>query len=147
MLGNRLSHRSEMFAVAAAEFGVDGTANVLVNHFIALWGSSSTLLPDNELKFRTQLATTVYKLPDVHKLTTSAYRASRNGSVERVTHIMSNMLAMICDKPQNDWNIHIPQIEYAYNRPVSPPTGLVPNKVHIGPPQCPSTHRLRLIIP
>ena len=42
---DRFSHRVDMFAVTTAE--AEGTANILVNHFIPLWGCPPTLLSDN----------------------------------------------------------------------------------------------------
>ena len=129
---DRFSRRADMFAVTAAEFTAEGTANILVNRFIPLWGCPSTLLSDNGLQFCAQLALAVYKLLGVHKLTTSAYHPSGNGGVERVNHTMAQMLAMVCNEHQNDWDAHLPHVEYAYNNSVNAATGLAPNEVHIG---------------
>ena len=126
----RFSRRPDMFAVTAAEFAAEGTANILVNRCIPLWGCPSTVLSDNGPQFCARLATAVYKLLGIHKLTTSAYHPSGNGGVERVNHTMAQMLAMVCNEHQNDWDVHLPHVEYAYNNSVSAATGLAPNKVH-----------------
>ena len=44
---DRFSRRADMFTVTTAEFTAEGTANILVNHFIPLWRYPSTLLSDN----------------------------------------------------------------------------------------------------
>ena len=132
LLTDRFSRQTDMFAVTAAEFTAEGTANILVNRFIPLWGCSSTLLSDNGLQFCAQFATAVYKLLDVHKLTTSAYHPSGNGGVERVNHTMVQMLAMVCNEHQNDSGVHLPHVEHAYNNSANVATGLAPNEVHIG---------------
>ena len=129
---DRFSRRADMFPVTAAEFTAEETANILVNRFIPLWGCPSTLLSDNGLQFCAQLATAVYKLMGIHKLTTSAYHPSGNGGVERVNHTMAQMLAIVCNEHQKDWDAHLPHVKYAYNNSVSVATGLAPNKVHIG---------------
>ena len=129
---DRFSRRADMFAVTTAEFTAEGTANILVNRFIPLWGCPSTLLSDNGPQFCARLATAVYKLLGIHKLTTSAYHPSGNGGVERVNHTMAQMLDMVCNEHQNDWDVHVPHVEYAYNNSVSAATGLAPNEVHIG---------------
>ena len=121
-----------MFAVTTAEFTAEGTANILVNRFIPLWGCPSTLLSDNSLHFCARLATAVSKLLGIHKLTTSAYHSSGNGGVERVNHTMAQMLALVCNEHQNDWDVHLPHVEYAYNNSVSAATDLASNEVHIG---------------
>ena len=59
---DRFSRRADMFAVTAAEFTAEGTANFLVNRYIPLWGCPSTLLSDNGSQFFAQLATAVYQL-------------------------------------------------------------------------------------
>ena len=92
---DRFSRRADMFAVTAAEVTAEGTANIFVNRFISLRRCPSTLLSDNGLQFCAQLATAVYKLLSVHKLTTSAYHPSGNGGVERVNHTLAEMLAMV----------------------------------------------------
>ena len=129
---DRFSRRAHLFAVTATEFTAEATANILVNRFIPLWGCPSTLLSDNGLPFCAQIATAVYKLLGVHKLRTSAYHPSGNGGVERVNHAMAQMLAMVCNEHQNDWDVDLPHVEYACNNSVSAATGLAPNEVHIG---------------
>ena len=99
---DRFSRRADMFAVTAADFTTEGSTNILVNRFIPLWGCPSTLLSGNGLQFCVQLATAVYKHMGIHKLTTSVYRPSGNGGVERVNHAMAQMLAMVCNEYQND---------------------------------------------
>ena len=133
---DRFSRGADKFAVTAAEFRAEGTANILVNRFIPLWGCPSTLLSDNGLQFCAQLATAVYKPLGIHKVTTSIYHPSGNGGVERVSHTLAQMLAMFCNDHQNDWDTHLPHVEYAYNTSVSAAAGLAPNEVHIGRLQC-----------
>ena len=45
---------------------------------------------------------------------------------------MAQMLAMVCNEHQNDWDVHLPHIEYAYNNSVSAATSLAPNEVYMG---------------
>ena len=129
---DRFSRRADVFAVTTAEFTGEGTANILVNRFIPLWGCPSTLLSDNGPQLCARLATAVYKLLGIHKLTTSAHHPSGNGGVERVSHTMAQMLAMVCNEHQNDWDVHLTHVEYAYNNSVSAATGLATNEVHTG---------------
>ena len=128
---DRFSRRADMFAVTAAEFIAEGTANILVNCCIPLWGCPSTLLSDNGLKFFAQLTSAAYKLFGIQKLTTIAYHPSGNGGVERVNHTMAQLLAKVCNEHQNDWDVHLPHVEYAYNNSVSAATGLAPKKLHL----------------
>ena len=115
-----------MFAVTASEFTAEGTANILVNRYIPLWFCPSTLLSDNGPQFCAQLA-----ILGIRKLTTSAYNPSGNGGVERVNHTMAQIIAMVSNEHQNDWDVHLPHIKYAYNNSVSAAT-VAANEVHLG---------------
>ena len=78
-----------MYAVSAAEFTAEGTADILVNKYIPLWGCPASLLSDNELQFSSKLSLDVYKLLGIWKIATSAYHRNSNGGVERVNHAMT----------------------------------------------------------
>ena len=49
LITDRFSRRADMFPVTAAEFTAEGTANVLANKYIPLWGCPRTILSDNGL--------------------------------------------------------------------------------------------------
>ena len=103
-----------------------------MNQYIPLWGCSPTMLSDNGLQFCFTLSQAVYQLLVVHKLATSSYHPNCNGGVERVNQTMQQMLAMVVNERQDDWDLHLPHVELAYINSVSAATGLAPNDVHMG---------------
>ena len=120
-----------MFPVTAAEFTGEGTANILVNQYIPLWGCLRTILSDNGLKFCCKRSQAVHQLLGVRKKATTSSRSNCNESVERVNHTMSQMLAMVVNERQHDWDAHLPQVQFAYNNYVNAETGLTPNRVYM----------------
>ena len=47
---------------------------------------------------------------------------------------------MVVNERQDDWDLELPHVEFAYNNSVSAATGLAPNEVHMGrPPRLPLT--------
>ena len=44
---DRFGRRADMYAVEAAQFTTAGTADILVNQYIPLWGCPVTLISDN----------------------------------------------------------------------------------------------------
>ena len=51
------------------------------------------------------------------------------------------MLAMVVNELQNNWDVQLPHVEFAFNYTVSAATGLASNEVHMGrlPRFCPTT--------
>ena len=134
------SRRAEKFTVTAAEFTAEGTANVLINRYILLWGCPRSILSDNGLQFCSKLSHVVYKFLGVRKIATSSYNPNGNGGAERVNHTMAQILTMVVNELQNNWDEHLPYVEFAYNKSVGAATSLAPNEVHMGrPPRLPLT--------
>ena len=87
-------------------FTAEGTANKLVISFIPLRGFPSTMMSDNWPQFCAQLSSAVYRSLGTTKLSTSARHPSGNGGLERANHILTQMLTMVCNGQQDDWDIH-----------------------------------------
>ena len=49
-----------------------------------------------------------------------------------MNHAMAQMLAMVVKEQQDDWDLRLPHVEFAYNNSVSAATSLAPNEVHTG---------------
>ena len=64
-------------------------------------------------------------------LATSSYHPNGNGGIDRVNHTMAQMLAMVVNEGQDDWDLQLPHVEFAYNNPVSAATGLALNEGHM----------------
>ena len=45
---------------------------------------------------------------------------------------MTRMLAMVVNERQDDWDLHLPHVEFTYNNSVGAATGLAPNEVYVG---------------
>ena len=132
LVTDRFSRRAVMLAVTAAEFTAEGTANILINRYIPLWGCPRSILSDNGLQFCSTLSHVVYELLGVQKIATSSYHPNGSGGGERVNHTMAQMLAMVVNERQDDWDAQLPHVEFAYNNSVSAATSLASNEVHMG---------------
>lgn len=70
------------------------------------------------------------------KLTSSSFHPHINGGNEHVNYTMAQMLSMVVNECQDDWDAYPPQIQFAYNNSVSAATNLAPNEVHLGRLPC-----------
>ena len=129
---DRFSRRADMYAVTAANFTAAGTADILIDQYITLWGCPVTLISDNGQQFCSKLSRAIYARLRISKIDTSAYHPSTNGGVERVNHVLAQMLSMVVNEQQTDWDLHLPHVASAYNNSVNAATGLAPNEVHLG---------------
>ncbi len=132
LITDRFSRRAAMYAVSAAEYTAEGTADILVNDYIPKWGCPKSMLTDNGRQLCSELSRSVCSMLGIRKLSTSAYHAMGNGGTERVNHTMAQMLSMVVNERQSDWDKQLPHAESAYNNSVSTATGLAPNEVHLG---------------
>ena len=128
---DRFSRHADTYAVSASEFATEDTADILVNHSVPLWVCAVSILPDDGLPFWSKLSLTVNKLLGMRKLATSADHPNGNGDVESINHTMAQIMVMIFIERQNDWDVHLPHVEFTYNNSVSAATGLVPNEMHM----------------
>ena len=103
----RFTRRADIYAATAAEFTAEGTANILINRYIPLWGCPRIILSDNGLQVCSMLSKVVDKLLGVRKITTSSYHPNGNGEVERVNHTMAQMLAVVVNELQNNWDVQL----------------------------------------
>lgn len=65
------------------------------------------------------------------KLRTSAHHAMGNGGTDIINQMMAQMLSMVMNDRQDDWDKQSFYIECAYNKSASAATGLAPNEVHL----------------
>ena len=132
LLTDRFSRRADMFAVTAAAFTAEDTANILINRCIPLWGCSISILSANDLQFCSKFSHVVYELLGVRKLATSSYHPSGKDGVERVSHTMAQRVAMVVNEREDDWDAQLPHVEFAHSNSGSAATGLAPNGVYMG---------------
>ena len=116
-----------MYAVTAAEFTAEGTANIATNQYIPIWGCLRSVLSNNGLQFSSKLSRAVYKLHGIRTIATRSYHRNGNGGVERVNHTMAQMLVMLLNELHYNWGVQLSHVEFAYSDSVSATTGLAPN--------------------
>ena len=120
-----------MFDVTAAEFHRLGNGQHSAQPIYSpTWVPTRHTLGQRP-PFLFQAFTAVYQLLGVRMLAASSYHPNGKGGVMWVNHTMTKMLAMVVNG-QDDWDLQLLHVEFAYNDSVSTATGLVPSEVHMG---------------
>ncbi len=101
-------------------------AKLFVNEVITRHGAPSKLLSDRGQNFLSGLMDSVYKYFKIHKINTCPYSPQTDGLVERFNRTLSTMLAAYSNSAQNDWDLHLPLVLFAYRTILQSTTGITP---------------------
>ncbi|GMF25488.1 unnamed protein product [Phytophthora fragariaefolia] len=87
---------------------------VMINGVVARHGVPSRLLSDNETNFTSEVAKLFYQTLGIKKLFGAAYHPQTQGLVERFNGTLIGMLRMHVSEAQNDWDLYLPRVLFAY---------------------------------
>jgi transposase InsO family protein len=107
-------------------------AKVLVDQIYCRHGAIGTLISDRGGEFLNNLCDHVSALLQIRRVCTTPHNPRSNGSVETFNHTLKDMLSNYVTAFQDDWDIHLPTIAFAYNTTVCTQTGFTPFKMIFG---------------
>ena len=82
---------------------------------------------DNAPEFIGGLVKALATLMGIRSVAGTPYKPSVQGAVERRNVTKANMLAMMSNSEQDDWDINLPWVDYGINNHVFSATGVTPN--------------------
>ena len=109
----------------------DGVAHALVDRFIKTFGCPMRIHSDNGLEFNNQMMKEVSRRLDILHTRTPVYNPSSN-PVERFHRTLNQLLRVVTDREDKDWEQHLPAITLAYNTKVNHSTGVTPSLAFLG---------------
>jgi len=124
VVGDLLTKWIEAVPVQRADAAT--TARVLVENIICRHGAPRQLLSDRGTNFLAHLIVEINAFFRVRKLTTSAYHPQTDGFVERFNKTLGTMLRAFVDEHQDDWDVCLPALLFAYRRSTQASTGDTP---------------------
>ena len=98
-------------------------ARLLVDEIFCRHGAPRTLLSDRGSNFLSSLVSEVCKLLNTKKVNTTAYHPQTNGLVERFNNTLAEAISSFVSSNQQDWDVYIPAIQFAYRTSPSVTTG------------------------
>src|SRR5215831_16563781 len=102
-------------------------AEAIFTHWVCRFGAPQALLSDLGTEFQNAILSDLCKMLGVHRLRTTAYKASTNGAIERFHKTMNSMLAKMVEENQRDLNLQLPAVLAAYRATSHETTGYSPN--------------------
>jgi hypothetical protein len=107
-------------------------ARVFVDHVYRLHGMPKSFVSDRDPRFTSHLWRTMMSMLGTKlKLSTAAHPQS-DGSTERANRTMQEMLRAYAHPRGDEWDTHLPLLEFAYNDSVHKATGYTPFYLNLG---------------
>lgn len=103
-----------------------------IDNFITKFGAPAQVHTDQGRNFQADIFQETCKLLGIHKTRTTSFRPQSNGTVERFNRTLASMLAMYCDKQQDQWDQYLQQVMMAYRSSVHASTSMTPNSMIFG---------------
>ncbi|RWS03567.1 gag-pol fusion protein-like protein [Dinothrombium tinctorium] len=107
-------------------------ANFIVYRIILKHGTPFSILSDRGLQFQSKLVKELCTALKIHKLSTTPYKPSTNGQVERANATIVEMLAKFTNENQSDWDQLLPFLQFAYNTATQETTKFSPFFINMG---------------
>jgi transposase InsO family protein len=107
-------------------------ARILVEDIICRFGAPRRLLSDRGAAFLGHVVRAACALLDVKKVSTSAYHPETDGLTERFNGTLTTMLSHYTSENQDDWDVHVPYVLYAYRTSKHSATGETPFRLIFG---------------
>ena len=114
------------------------TAYTVATAFCDAWvfkyGVPRSLLSDNGPQFNANFFQSVCRVLGITNLYTSAYHPQTNGQVERWNRTIASMLRNYVKEHQDDWDVYVGPLTYAYNSQVHRTTRTKPFELVLSRP-------------
>ncbi|CAF1364975.1 unnamed protein product [Rotaria sordida] len=121
-----------VFATASPTNTAQDTARILMEKIILVHGPPDILITDQGTHFKNELLQAISKLVGCTHVFSTPYHPQTNGQTERWNSTFVTQLAKFCNIDQNNWDIFLPCIVYAYNNGIHNSTGFTPYQLAFG---------------
>lgn len=126
-----------VIADALPDCTAKSAAKFFIDRFILTHGAPERLITDNGTHFNNHLLSAITSSMNIAHAFSASYHPQTNGQVERFNATFAAQLAKYCGPDQNDWDLYLPSIVYAYNTSVHSTTKLTPYELAFG--RCPKS--------
>ena len=125
VIGDYFTKWTEAFALM--NHTAQTVADVIVQEFVGRFGVPRLIHSDQGREFESLLISHLCQLLHIKKTRTIAYNPKSDGMVERANRTVKQMLSVLVNKAQDNWDDHLPYIMMAYQASVNEGTKCTPN--------------------
>jgi hypothetical protein len=128
---DRLSKMFHAFPVKSSITGEE-TAKLMIRQIFAYHGMPQTLVTDRDPRFTGAFWQEFWKGMGTRLSMSSSDHPQTDGQTERANRTIKQMLRAFVNDRQDDWDVLLPVLEFAYNDTVQASTGHTPFFLNIG---------------
>jgi len=96
------------------------------------FGAPKVIISDQGREFVNSVCKKLFKLTKVHHKISSAYHPQTNGLIERYNQTLQRSLVKLVNKEQDNWDIFLEGVLFAYRTSVHKSTGVPPFEIMFG---------------
>ena len=125
VIGDYFTKWTEAFALK--NHTAQTVAEVIVQEFVGRFGVPRQIHSDQGREFESLLISHLCQLLHIKKTRTTPYNPKSDGMVERANRTVKQMLSVLVNEAQDNWDDHLPYIMMAYRASVHESTKCTPN--------------------
>ena len=103
------------FVPTTNECDAPETARLFVDHVFRYHGLPREFISDRGSQFTSRFFRELCKIWDIKQCFSTAYHPQSNGQAERMNRVVEDLIRHYVSPTQDDWDEHLPQIEFAIN--------------------------------
>ena len=110
----------------------EGTADIFFDTIFRHHGLPESIVSDRDSRFTSNFWRALFNRVGTKLDMSSAYHPQTDGQTERANRTIEEMLRAYVNAKQDDWDLHLTAVEYAYNDSVNESTGCSPFYMEYG---------------
>lgn len=117
------------FVACSKTFDASQVARLYFSEIVKLHGISNTLSSDRDVKFVSHFWRTLWTRMGSKLQLSSSYHPQTDGQTEVINRSLGNLIRSLIGEHPKEWDLTLPQAEFAYNRSVNHTTGKTPFEI------------------
>jgi hypothetical protein len=128
---DRLTKRAH-FIPTVTTANAPSVAQLFVSEIFRLHGLPRSITCDRDVRFTSKFWSSLLEILGVRINMSTAFHPQTDGQTERVNRTLEQILRTCVSYEQNDWDIHLPVVEFAYNNAKQVSTNMTPFFADLG---------------
>lgn len=115
------------FDATTTNVSAPGVARLFFDTIFRLHGIPRVIISDRDSKFTGKFWQELFRLCGTRLAMSTSFHPQTDGQTERANRTLVEMLRSFVNTSHDDWDVHLPALEFAYNNSINPSTASHPS--------------------